>query len=93
MISGGAIVTQDIPPYTIAQGDRAKTVGINVVGLKRRGFSEAAIRSIKQAYKLMFRSGLRMEEALGQISSDLGESPELTVFLDFIRNSQRGIAR
>lgn len=93
MISGGAMVTQDIPPYTIAQGDRATTVGINIVGLKRRGFTEDAIRAIKQAYKIVFRSGLRLEDALARIEGELGEGPELAVFVDFIRNSQRGIAR
>ncbi len=93
MISGGAMVTQDIPPFTIAQGDRAKTVGINVVGLKRRGFSEESIAGIKQAYKIVFRSGLRLEEALATIANDLEMDETLTAFVDFIRGSERGIAR
>ncbi len=93
MISGGSMVAQDIPPYTIAQGDRAKTVGINLVGLKRRGFSEAVLRTIKGAYKLIYRSDLRLEEALERIASELEPSPELAVFVDFIRHSERGIAR
>ena len=93
MISGGSMVAQDIPPYTIAQGDRAKTVGINIVGLKRRGYSEAVLRSIKNAYKLIYRSDLRLEEALGRIDRELEASPELQLFIDFIRDSQRGIAR
>lgn len=93
MISGGAMIAQDIPPYTIAQGDRAKTIGINLVGLKRRGFPEATIRGIKNAYKLMFRSGLRMEEALKRIDSELGTIPEVQHFAAFIKGSQRGIAR
>lgn len=93
MISGGAMVTQDIPPYTIAQGDRATTVGINIVGLKRRGFSEEALRAIKHAYKIVFRSGLRLEEALAKIEEELGSGPELAVFTNFIRGSERGIAR
>jgi UDP-N-acetylglucosamine acyltransferase len=93
MISGGAMIAQDIPPYTIAQGDRAKTIGINLVGLKRRGFTEATIRGIKNAYKLMFRSGLRMEEALDRIDSEYGTIPEVQHFSAFIKGSQRGIAR
>ncbi len=93
MVSGGSMVAQDIPPYTIAQGDRAKTVGLNLVGLKRRGFSEEAMRSIKQAYKIIFRSGLRQEEALQKIAAELVAGPELAVFVDFIKNSQRGVAR
>jgi UDP-N-acetylglucosamine acyltransferase len=93
MISGGSMVNQDITPYTIAQGDRAQPVGINLVGLKRRGFSEEAIRSIKNAYKVIFRSGLRMEEALEQVAEDAARFPELALFVDFIKGSQRGIAR
>lgn len=93
MVAGGAMVNQDVAPYTIVQGDRAKTVGINLVGLQRRGFSEEAIRTIKKAYKLVFRSRLRLEDALDKISQELGEGPELRIFTDFIRQSQRGIAR
>lgn len=93
MVSGGSMVAQDIPPYTIAQGDRAKTVGLNLVGLKRRGFSEQVLRSIKQAYKIIFRSGLRQEEALQKIAAEVVSGPELEVFVEFIKNSQRGVAR
>lgn len=93
MISGGAMVAQDIAPYSIAQGDRARTIGINLIGLKRRGFSESAILNIKQAYKMVFRSGLRMEEALEKIERELEDIPETRVFVEFIRSSQRGIAR
>lgn len=93
MISGGSMVTQDVPPFSIAQGDRAKTVGINQIGLKRRGFSEEAIRGIKQAYKLIFRSGLRTEEALEQISNEIKNCPEVEKFSEFIRKSARGVAR
>lgn len=93
MISGGSMIAQDIPPYTIAQGDRAKTIGINLVGLKRRGFPEATIRGIKNAYRLMFRAGLRMEEALERIERDFGSIPEVQHFVGFIKQSHRGIAR
>jgi UDP-N-acetylglucosamine acyltransferase len=93
MISGGAMIAQDIPPYTIAQGDRAKTIGINLVGLKRRGFPEATIRGIKNAYRLMFRSGLRLEAALERIELEYGTIPEVRHFTAFIKESQRGIAR
>jgi UDP-N-acetylglucosamine acyltransferase len=93
MVAGGAMVNQDVAPYTIVQGDRAKTVGINLVGLQRRGYSEEAVRTIKKAYKLVFRSRLRLEDALERISQELGEGPELRVFTDFIRLSQRGITR
>lgn len=93
MISGGAMIAQDIPPYTVAQGDRAKPIGLNLIGLKRRGFSEDTVRGLKQAYRLLFRSGLRMEEALTRIEQELTMNPELQHLLTFIKNSQRGIAR
>lgn len=93
MISGGAMVNQDVPPYTIAQGDRARTVGLNLVGLKRRGFSEETIAAVKAAYRMVFRSGLRLEEALKKILDESGKVPEVVAFVEFIRNSQRGIAR
>ena len=93
MISGGAMVTQDIPPYTVAQGDRARTVGLNLIGLKRRGFPEETILGIKKAYRLIFRSGLRLEEALLKISEEIQPTSELEHFVGFIKNSTRGIAR
>ena len=93
MISGGAMVAQDVPPYTVAQGDRAKTMGLNLIGLKRRGFSEETIRGIKKAYRLIFRSGMRLEDALETIGQDIESSPELDHFVTFIKDSQRGIAR
>lgn len=93
MLSGGAMVNQDILPYTVAQGDRAKMMGLNLVGLKRRGFSTETIRGIKHAYRLLFRAGLRMEEAIRQIERELESTPELRHFIGFIKNSQRGIAR
>lgn len=93
MISGGAMVTQDIPPFTIAQGDRAKAVGLNLIGMQRRGFSEETIRGLKKAYKLVFRSGLRLEAALQRIADEIDDDPEVRAFADFIRTSERGIAR
>lgn len=93
MISGGAMVAQDIPPYTVAQGDRAKTVGLNLIGMKRRGFSEETTRGIKKAYRMIFRSGMRLEEALDAINGEIASTPELEHFVTFIKESQRGIAR
>lgn len=93
MLAGGSIAVQDVAPYTIAQGDRAKTVGLNLVGLKRRGFSREAIGAIKQAYKTFFRSGAGAEEALTRIDADGEGYPEVKYFSDFIRGSERGIAR
>ncbi|RME37013.1 MAG: acyl-ACP--UDP-N-acetylglucosamine O-acyltransferase [Deltaproteobacteria bacterium] len=93
MISGGSMVAQDIVPYAMAQGDRAKIAGINLIGLKRRGFSEQALRNIKTAYKVVFRSNLRLEEALAQLEADLGDQEEIRRFIDFIKGSERGLTR
>jgi len=93
MISGGSMVAQDISPYCIAQGDRAEISGINLVGLKRRGFSEQALAQIKQVYKVVFRQNLRLNEAIEKLDGFDDLTAEAKVFVDFIRNSQRGIAR
>ncbi len=93
MISGGSMVAQDVPPYTVAQGDRAKTMGLNLIGMKRRGFSEETIRGIKKAYRMIFRSGMRLEEAIDTVSREVELTPELDHFVNFIKESQRGIAR
>ena len=93
MVSGGSMIAQDIVPYCLVQGDRAKTVGLNLVGLKRRGFSEETIAAIRKSYRLLFRSGLRLEAALDQIMAEFGDIPEIIYFVDFIKGSQRGLAR
>jgi UDP-N-acetylglucosamine acyltransferase len=93
MASGGSMIAQDVTPYTIVQGDRAKVVGLNLIGLKRRGFSEEVLRAIKQAYKLVFRSGMKLEEAITTIETTLDSSPELDYFVSFIKKSERGLAR
>jgi len=93
MISGGSMITQDIVPYAIAQGDRAKIVGLNLIGLKRRGFSDQALATLKAAYKLVFRSDLRLEAAISRIEEELEDGPELSVLVDFLKRGERGIAR
>jgi UDP-N-acetylglucosamine acyltransferase len=93
MLSGGAMVGQDVLPYTIASGNRARSAGLNLVGLKRRGFSPELISVIKKAYRLLVRSGLRLDQALERVESELPHSPELDHFVSFARHSERGICR
>lgn len=93
MASGGSMIAQDLAPYTIAQGDRAKVVGLNLIGLKRRGFSREVLSSVKQAYKLVFRSNKKLEEAIAEIEETLPSSPELDYMVDFLKKSDRGLAR
>lgn len=94
MISGGSMIAQDIAPYSIVQGDRAKTVGVNLTGLKRRGFTAEALSNIKNMYKIVFRSNLKLEEAVAQIVKDFDISAsEVSTYVDFLKLSTRGLAR
>lgn len=88
-----AAVSQDVPPYVTAAGNRATPAGINSEGLKRRGFTREQISEIKRAYKLLYRSGLSLEEATEQIRARAASCPELQVLVDFIIQAQRGLIR
>jgi len=89
----GAALSQDVPPYVTAAGNPTAPHGINSIGLKRRGFSDAAIMAIKRAYKTLYRSSLSLEQAKAEISEQADKYPELHVLLDFLGRSQRGILR
>jgi UDP-N-acetylglucosamine acyltransferase len=93
MLSGGAMVGQDVPPYSIAAGDRARLRGLNLVGLRRRGFSEEVIGLLKKAYKILVFSKLRLADALARIRSEIPLQPEVLHFIEFIEKSERGICR
>ncbi|MDF1565647.1 MAG: acyl-ACP--UDP-N-acetylglucosamine O-acyltransferase [Deltaproteobacteria bacterium] len=92
-VSGGSMVAMDVPPYCTVQGDRASLVGLNTVGLKRHGYSEASIKGIKAAYKELFRSGAGLREAIAQARAEFGDDPEVAHLIDFVEQSERGIAR
>jgi len=93
-ISGLSGVPQDIPPYILVAGGRCKPYGLNMVGLKRHGFPEEAIRGLKNAYKIIFRSGLTLEKAIEAIEEDeIGSIPEVLHLVHFIKGSKRGICR
>jgi len=89
----GTIVLQDIPPYVVASGNVAKPFGINVEGLKRRGFSAETVAELKRAYKMVYKSGLSLNDAQKQIREQTATCPELQLLLDFISASRRGIVR
>jgi UDP-N-acetylglucosamine acyltransferase len=93
IIGGQSAVPQDIPPYVSASGNRAKLYGLNLVGLKRRGFSDEAISNLKKAYRIIFRSGLILEEALTRVKTELAGSSEAMHLMEFMKNSKRGITR
>jgi UDP-N-acetylglucosamine acyltransferase len=100
MLGGASALVQDIPPFVIAAGDKASPHGINVEGLKRRGFSSETITALRQAYKVLYKDGLSFEEAkvaiqkmVQESSSDAATAQKLTEFHDFIAASTRGIIR
>lgn len=92
-IGGKSAVVKDIPPFVISAGDRAKLHGLNSVGLKRRGFSKETLSQLKKAYRIIFRIGLTMHEAVERVKAEVDQIPEVTKFLEFIRTSERGITR
>ena len=91
ILGGGAMVVHDVPPFCSATGDRARLRGLNVVGLRRRGFTAQQVRTIKRAYRLLFASGLSFAEAQARATAELGDSPEVARLLAFIAASTRGI--
>jgi UDP-N-acetylglucosamine acyltransferase len=93
-ISGMTGITLDVPPYMLASGSRANLFGLNTVGLKRNKFSEASIRGLKKAYRIIFRSNLTLEKALAQLREDeIARIAEVQHLLQFIAQTKRGISR
>src|SRR6185436_16938289 len=93
MIGGCSKVVQDVPPYMLADGNPAQTRTINKVGLERRGVSEEAQAALKQAYKILFREGLTISNALVKIEQELPQLPEIEHLLQFARTSERGLSK
>ena len=89
----GAVVLQDVPPYVTASGNTAKPHGINSEGLKRRGYAPQTINRLKRAYRTLYKSGLTLEEAKGELMQQVEECPEVKVLVDFLASSSRGIIR
>ncbi|NQT10975.1 MAG: acyl-ACP--UDP-N-acetylglucosamine O-acyltransferase [Desulfobacteraceae bacterium] len=92
-VGGKSAVVKDVPPYVIASGDRATLHGLNSVGLKRHGFSKNTLSSLKKTYRIIFRIGLTMNEAIERVRAEVEQIPEVIGFIDFIKSSQRGITR
>jgi UDP-N-acetylglucosamine acyltransferase len=93
MTAMGTILLQDLPPYVTASGNPAEPHGINSEGLKRRGFSSPAIMAIKRAYKAVYKSGLKLDEALAAIAVEDAAAPELALLTEFLARPGRGIVR
>lgn len=92
-IGAYAGITRDVPPYLMVTGQPPAPRGINSEGLKRRGFSGEQIRNLKEAYRIMYRSGLRLAEAREQLAELVGDRPELRITLEFLDRSERGVIR
>jgi len=92
-IGGYSVVTQDALPWVMTVGNRATSHGLNVVGLKRKGYSDETIAALKRCYMTLFRSKLRLEEALERVDAELSSISEVRYFLDFVRASERGVCR
>lgn len=92
-VGGKSAVVKDVPPFVIAAGDRAKLHGLNRVGLKRHGFSADAIAMLKKTYRLIFRIGLTLNEAIERVRAEVDQTPEVDYLLDFIKASERGMTR
>ena len=93
MIGGCSAVNQDVVPYMLSEGNKARAVYINIVGLQRRGFSEEQIKRLRELYKIIFKKKLKLEKALQTVERDYGQYEEAQNLINFIRKSKRGITR
>lgn len=93
MIGGASAVNQDICPFVLAEGNKAVTRGLNSIGLRRKGFTSENMSKLKKMYKIIFRSGLSLKEAILEVEKEIEIDENIQYFLDFINNSKRGITR
>ena len=92
-VGAGAMVSLDVPPYCLANGNRAHLYGLNLIGLKRRGLQPAQLATIKKAYRTFFTEGLPLKEALARVRQEHSACPEVLHLAEFIACSQRGVCR
>ena len=92
-VGGYSVVTQDALPWVLTVGNRAVSHGVNVVGLKRKGYPQETVDAIKRCYLTLFRSKLLLEDAIAKVEAESGSIPEIRYFLDFVRSSKRGVVR
>jgi UDP-N-acetylglucosamine acyltransferase len=94
MVGGMTKIRQDVPPYMLCDmvDGAMKVIGVNVVGLQRRGFAREVITELKEAHRLIYREGLNRSQALERVENDIDQSDEVKTLVKFYRNSQRGVA-
>ena len=93
MVSGGSLVRKDVPPFTKAGKEPLSYVGINSIGLRRRGFSTEKISEIQNIYRILYQKNYNNTQALEKIEAEMEATPERDEIILFIRNSQRGIMK
>jgi UDP-N-acetylglucosamine acyltransferase len=93
ILGAGSMVSKDVPPFCNATGDRARLRGLNLEGLKRRGFTTTAIDALKKAYRIIFQSKLKTKDALEKVRREVSPTAEIDILLAFIAQSERGICR
>jgi UDP-N-acetylglucosamine acyltransferase len=92
-IANNAAVTRDVPPYVMAVGQPAEPHSVNAVGLRRRGVTDAQILNVRRAYRVLYRSGLKLKIAMEQLEVAALTQEEIRPFVDFIKRSSRSIVR
>jgi UDP-N-acetylglucosamine acyltransferase len=93
IVGGCSKVVQDVPPFMLADGNPAETRTVNKIGMERNGVSEEAQSILRQAFKILFREGLTIPNALTRIEQDLAQVPEVQHLVNFVRTSERGISK
>jgi UDP-N-acetylglucosamine acyltransferase len=93
MTAMGTVLVQDVPPYVMVSGNPSAPHGINSEGLKRRGFSSKSVMAIRRAYKTIYKSGFKLDEACAALAGEAAEIPELSSLVDFLAQAGRGIVR
>lgn len=93
IIGGCSKVVQDVPPFMLADGNPAETRTINKIGMERNGVSEEAVAALRHAYKILFREGLTIPNALAKVEKELPPLPEVQHLIQFVRTSERGISK
>jgi UDP-N-acetylglucosamine acyltransferase len=92
-LAHNAAVTRDVPPYIMCVGRPAVPHSVNAIGLQRRGFSPEQILNIRRAYRLLYRSGLKLQAAIEELEKAAATQPEIVPFVEFVKNSSRSIVR
>lgn len=90
-VGGCSAVHRDVPPYAMAVGNRAKLVGLNLVGLKRQGFTDSALHNLKRAFEILFLSELNLKEAINRVRGELSPDKEIQELLRFLETTERGL--